>query len=102
MYHLTVVGIAFVVGLFLLHNTSPSFVRSLTVEIRLRLLVGDLQRDSLLFISTVIDIVIQSIKLHSSRTMALAEDSGWTKSQLMGGVEESAAPKKGKVRLSFL
>ena len=30
--------------------------------------------------------------------MALAEDEGWTKSQLMGGVEESAAPKKGKVR----
>jgi hypothetical protein len=31
--------------------------------------------------------------------MALAADEGWTKSQLMGGVEESAiaATKKGKV-----
>ena len=29
--------------------------------------------------------------------MALPEDENWTKSQLMGGVEESAAPKKGKV-----
>ena len=33
--------------------------------------------------------------------MALAEDCNWTKSQLMGGVEESAAPKKGKVRVGF-
>jgi hypothetical protein len=33
-------------------------------------------------------------------TMALAADEGWTKSQLMGGVEESAiATKKGKVRM---
>jgi hypothetical protein len=36
-------------------------------------------------------------------TMALAADEGWTKSQLMGGVEESAiATKKGKVRMFML
>jgi hypothetical protein len=46
-----------------------------------------------------------TLKQHTNNnTMALAADEGWTKSQLMGGVEESAlaATKKGKVCNVFM